>query len=319
MRDGCEKILPGKLYKYVYRDQLAKLNGVENAVSQALRATGLPQDLLWLSGEQLVAEIKSRLQKCKEALGELIPKVKNFEIETEDLYVARANRKARVEQLLSCVTKPEQRCFLLRSARRLSVFEKSDSTDETNSVVDSVYESVTHLFESDLDVGLRTEMYHWAGRYWECAWVMASQEALEKNSIPHSREIEKAMMLGVIVVATTHKVLDLGRERKADLLIMDEAGQCQAEIGAACLTLAHNAAFIGDDLQLRPVTSLSSSFEKNIRQKVCASLQVPVEASATEGSAMKIGLAVAHQQFRVARGHAFVPLPLHTSDHRLLQ
>lgn len=292
------KILPGKLYKYVYRDQLAKLNGVENAVSQALRATGLPQDLLWLSGEQLVAEIKSRLQKCKEALGELIPKVKNFEIETEDLYVARANRKARVEQLLSCVTKPEQRCFLLRSARRLSVFEKSDSTDETNSVVDSVYESVTHLFESDLDVGLRTEMFHWAARYWECAWVMASKEDLEKKNIPPSRELEKAMMLGLIVVATTHKVLDLGRERKADLLIMDEAGQCQAEIGAACLTLAHNAAFIGDDLQLRPVTSLSSSFEKNIRQKVCASLQVPVEASATEGSAMKIGLAVAHQQFR---------------------
>ena len=96
------------------------------------------------------------------------------------------------------------------------------------------------------------------------------------------------MMLGVIIVATTHKVLKLGNTKTADLLIMDEAGQCLPEIAAACLTLSRQAAFVGDVLQLQPVSNVSASMQASIEKKVVGLDVLPAAVKPLQGSAMKL-------------------------------
>lgn len=146
-------------------------------------------------------------------------------------------------------------------------------------------ESWIHCLEAPLDTALRVPMFHWAARYWECRWL---QEELRQAASKDSQRIERLMMLGVIIVATTHKVIRLGKSRVADLLIMDEAGQCLPEIAAACLTLARNAVFVGDVLQLQPVANVCDQVQRAIARKVCPNEVLPPEAMPLGGSAMKI-------------------------------
>lgn len=152
------------------------------------------------------------------------------------------------------------------------------------------YSQLIHYFEAALDTQRRVQLFHWAARYWECRWVEAQTRSAPKND---AERLERMMMLGVIIVATTHKVLKLGNTRAADLLIMDEAGQCLPEIAASCLTLSRNAAFVGDVLQLQPVANISASMQDSIAQKYGQRELLPDVVKPLQGSAMKLAQAVA--------------------------
>ena len=146
-------------------------------------------------------------------------------------------------------------------------------------------ESLIHAIDASFDATFRVEMFHWAARYWECQWIIAQER---REDLTPAGDVRRLMMLGLIIVATTHKLLSLGEKLKADLLVMDEAGQCLPEVAAACLTLADNAAFVGDILQIKPVADLPENLSRTIEAKVTGGGNLPDEVRTTTGSGMHI-------------------------------
>ncbi|WP_155803423.1 AAA domain-containing protein [Bordetella sp. FB-8] len=118
--------------------------------------------------------------------------------------------------------------------------------------------------EKMLDVVLRPTAFHLAARYWEVRWLigLASPEA------GRQAELRRLAMLFPCMVSTLHSAPRLLKDGDspmfgfADLLIVDEAGQAAPELGAAVLSLAHQAAVVGDMKQLAPISSVTQELDK---------------------------------------------------------
>lgn len=153
------------------------------------------------------------------------------------------------------------------------------------------HEQLVQRCEAAFDSAWRVPMFHWAARYWEARWLQDS--LAQKAAISDKVRIERLMMLGVIIVATTYKVVGLGQRREADLLVMDEAGQCTPEVAAALLAITRHAVFVGDIEQLQPISPLSSGAIDAIARKAAPGEQVPPAVRPDAGSGMHLARAAA--------------------------
>lgn len=126
-----------------------------------------------------------------------------------------------------------------------------------------------------LDVLVRPELFHLAGRYWEGRWLIETAEALVSNAKRFTgRDRETCEMrwrrfakLSPCLVSTAYTAPRLfdyfnGRSQPltefVDLLIIDEAGQVPPQAGAALFAFARKALVVGDTQQLEPVWGIDA-------------------------------------------------------------
>ncbi|MGK7937928.1 MAG: AAA domain-containing protein [Xenococcaceae cyanobacterium] len=124
------------------------------------------------------------------------------------------------------------------------------------------------LFERFCDLTYRVYSFHLAARYWEGRWILDSSSEIENAQYALSVALSLTCMIAPIIVATAYTLPKLfavyGNDNqndkkpyyslgKADVLIIDEAGQAQPEIGAALFSLAKRALVVGDIKQLQPI------------------------------------------------------------------
>jgi len=113
-----------------------------------------------------------------------------------------------------------------------------------------------------LDLTFKATNFHVASRYWEACFVlkMKDQRLTQKNLSP----IMMASYLGCCFVATLYTLPQMflhkeGAKNKADLLIVDEAGQATPETGASLFYWAKKAVVVGDTKQIKPVSNMNES------------------------------------------------------------
>jgi hypothetical protein len=131
------------------------------------------------------------------------------------------------------------------------------------------------------DTTLRHELFQIATHYWEGRWLMeissligkreASQRPLRLNKSEWQiRAMITPCLVSNLSMAPQFFASAVNDNSTLDLLIFDEAGQVQSEIGAASLALTKKALVIGDTLQLEPVWQITPSADHGnlIRSKV---------------------------------------------------
>lgn len=129
--------------------------------------------------------------------------------------------------------------------------------------------------EGLLDVTIRPLAFHLAARYWESRWIASIPFQTKDMVSDRLNELRRASMLAPCIVSTLHNAPKLLKQQcqenkdeylhlfgKADLFVVDEAGQAAPEFGGAILSFAHKALVVGDLKQLTPVTSISPVEDK---------------------------------------------------------
>jgi DNA topoisomerase IA len=122
------------------------------------------------------------------------------------------------------------------------------------------------LFERFCDLTYRVYSFHLTARYWEGRWIVDSSGEVENAQCALSAALRRTCMIAPIIVATAYTLPKLfavyGNDNQtnyvlglADVLIIDEAGQVQPEIGTALFSLAKRALVVGDTKQLQPIWS----------------------------------------------------------------
>ncbi|MDR2092795.1 MAG: hypothetical protein LBP58_05710 [Azoarcus sp.] len=152
-----------------------------------------------------------------------------------------------------------------------------------------------------LDTRVRTALFHLAARYWEGRYVLARLEDEQRcrDDIAYqpssAGQLRLLAMLAPVFVVTAFSVPKLMRCRlsrldaaespylfgEADLLIVDEAGQCTPEIGAVPFLFARRAIVVGDVEQLEPVWGVDNGADR----VHVAHYRLDIEAAASEGPA----------------------------------
>ena len=143
-----------------------------------------------------------------------------------------------------------------------------------------------HRFDAAQDVDYRFPLFHLAARYWEGRWLVAEQAAAEQKHPSRENLLRRCAMLGVVTVATTHKLPGLlDFQEIADVLVIDETGQCLPEVGVAMSSLARHLLAVGDCRQLQPIWACDRVATKHIAARTLG-YPPPAELSPSEGSMM---------------------------------
>ncbi|WP_417247423.1 AAA domain-containing protein [Celeribacter sp.] len=142
------------------------------------------------------------------------------------------------------------------------------------------------LIENCLDIGLRYEMFLLASHYWETRWLISTKNLLERENNPikalskRSRsDVEQRfrylaqmtpcfvstlyMLPGHLNIYDSKDTTSVNPPLRdfVDLLIVDEAGQVPAEIGAPALALSKRALIVGDIDQIEPVWNVGTGVD----------------------------------------------------------
>lgn len=131
-------------------------------------------------------------------------------------------------------------------------------------------------FERVIDTTLRVSEF-WLAVHWvEGTWLLQQKKFYDEhkgNKFPPQFLFEHSRAgLFPCAVATLYRLPRLLREslqngfaqyhwRRADLLIVDEAGQVMPQLGLAALALAKKTVVVGDALQLAPIHSVDARIE----------------------------------------------------------
>jgi hypothetical protein len=122
------------------------------------------------------------------------------------------------------------------------------------------------------------------------------------------------LAIGPVVVSTVYALPSFFKFRNipeagfnaADVMIIDEASQCQPEIITPALAFAKKAFVVGDVKQLEPVSKLAPQHEKEIRESVIGSspaAQIHADLLVTTGNAMLIAERAGGTRHLMLRGH----------------
>lgn len=143
------------------------------------------------------------------------------------------------------------------------------STAKTNELC--LEEKLEHTLFEYLDLTIKATNFHIASRYWEACFVlkMIDQRLTQNNLSP----IKVASYLGCCFVATLYTLPQMflhkeGIQEKADLLIVDEAGQARPETGASLFYWASKAVVVGDIKQIKPVSNMKESDDDYLCSKL---------------------------------------------------
>jgi 5S rRNA maturation endonuclease (ribonuclease M5) len=134
------------------------------------------------------------------------------------------------------------------------------STARTNEIC--IEEKMERTFFEYLDITIKATNFHIASRYWEACFVKGMvDQKLSQNSLS---PIKMASYLGCCFVATLYTLPQIflnkgGLSEKADLLIVDEAGQATPDTGVSLFYWAKKAVVVGDMKQIKPVSNMNES------------------------------------------------------------
>lgn len=139
------------------------------------------------------------------------------------------------------------------------------------------FRNLYSVIQDNLDKTLRPQLFHICARFWEAQYIITKKKSMNvsTSSIDKLRELA---MLAPVFVTTSYSVPKLMRNTDrsnlsdymygaADFLIVDEAGQCAAEVGSCSFLFAKKALVVGDVKQLSPVWSFSLPVDKLIYKK----------------------------------------------------
>lgn len=146
--------------------------------------------------------------------------------------------------------------------------------------LDGFYRSLLLTIQNWLDINIRPKLFHLSARYWEARYLLYKQSiSQQKDYSPTSEErLRELAMLAPVFVTTSYsapKLMQCADENRlynylygrADLLIVDEAGQSTSEIGSCTFAFAQRAIIVGDTQQLSPVWNITQPIDKLIHKK----------------------------------------------------
>jgi len=283
---GWRSWLPQWARRFFFKKRLADFVVLENEARNAFANAGVPgvhwSDTIPLLKNNLAYLVRqNNLVLCEHA--RLSEKLANAQ-ETYNRHLElRARRRKSWQEIDAMTWKPNR---LLPKELPIHRYVRNFcGTNEARRI--HARDMLWARFDSLQDLEHRVYLFHLAARYWEGRWLQMQIENIPiKNDVDRIRQL---MMLGVIVVATTHKLCDLGRKCPADLLIMDEAGQCTSEVAVAVLAFAKSAVFVGDTKQLQPVSVFNMARVEHFARSIGIDpVDVPSEFYPCKGSGMHV-------------------------------
>jgi hypothetical protein len=272
-----------RLRDKLYARRIQDLKRLRQQVSTSLEQIGHRLPLEIAATEQLLSVLSEKMEQLTSLSENALSEAQRLD---RDRQVLENSLKEHLESVADVVAACNNGRGSLSVLRALCHATKNPDLERRR----WAHNTLIHLSDATLDARLRVPMFHWAARYWEARWL---QEWLRQPTLKQpsdAQSIERLMMLGVIIVATTHKVVDLGQMRKVDLLIMDEAGQCQPHVAASLLALTQKAVFVGDVLQLKPINSMSEGVIQAIASQAGLT-HIPEAVRPDRGSGMDLARA----------------------------
>ncbi|MHB1702120.1 MAG: AAA domain-containing protein [Acidobacteriaceae bacterium] len=277
-------LLPERIHRWIYGRRMRDLALLEQEARRAFSST----QMTWHGALPAIREVIPAMRLRLDELRRQLLQVKNRgESATSDhisLSARRQRRRDTFESMRGMVLESSLPTSLKTSVPRLARDLCGSDKERAKHARDLLW----HAFDAGQDLRLRVELFHLSARYWEGRWLLAQEGGKAvKNDAAQLRQL---MMLGVVIVSTTHKLPDIGRRcAKVDLLIMDEAGQCPPEIAAPAIALAQSAILIGDTRQLQPITSLNiHQSEQFARRAGIDPSNLPPALCPARGSAMRV-------------------------------
>lgn len=242
--------IPEKIRRWWWKSGIEDLSSVEDAARKAFAAVSVEwaaePSLLQYNLQNLNASLKN-LEAQRSRLIALNTKA----IEQIKTIQNRRTLRRHLWMRLRQVLYPQRNPGELASIRYVVMLSDKDPEKRKQAT-----DMLIARMEAYCDLKYRIPLFHLAARYWEGRWLLSQKDTESKTNADY---VHERMMLGVIIVATTHKLQSLGRLSTADYLVMDEAGQCAPEIAVGTLSLTNRAIMVGDTRQLQPIDTLTGA------------------------------------------------------------
>jgi hypothetical protein len=281
---GWRSLVPRALAGFFFGKRLADLDALEVAASDYFDHAGLRWTTVLPSLGVILSSIRDRLASLNDSVGKLNEHIATDQQRLLGLNQRRKDRREAWGRLNS----------LMRVMNHIHAWEQTSIRyARTFAVHDGERQMHAHdmlwaRLDERQDLAYRIRLFHLAARYWEGRWLQTQADEVV-SKVTDETTLQKLMMLGVIVVATTDKLCDLGARSACDVLIMDESGQCAPEVAVGALSFARTAILVGDTKQLQPISRLPELLVKDLAKQSGLEVNELVQAfSPNGGSAMAI-------------------------------
>lgn len=308
---GWRAWLPQAIRERLFRKELADLGIIEISASQAFGSAGLEWTPAWPVLDEALSTAKRELTTLMQRHDAASQVKRSSEASLGTARLQREARRDAVRSLLSQTLAVKQLAPTELSTARYAIALGRKLSGRAEPARDMLWARL----DARQDLEHRVAMFHLAARYWEGRWI--AQALLTDAEVTSEMRLQRAMMLGVIIVATTHQVCKLGKDATADLLVMDEAGQCLPVVALSAAACAKTAIFVGDIRQLQPINLVSADRVEQIARRCdLAPAEVPDALNPCTGSAMTLAKHAA--KWTDGRGEAGITLMYHYRCHPVI-
>jgi hypothetical protein len=220
---------------------------------------------------RIISEKNVELENDKKYLVSLISELENKIKEEENIKSRLTNTEIKLRHLQKFIIVYQNfwlelnninKEFMLSTQKKHFQVLKNILTSHEKTIEICIEEKLTNTFFEYLDLTLRAYNFHLASRYWETRFILylKNQKMINQSPVP----LKAASYLGCCFVSTLYTLPKLflhkdGFQEKADLLIVDEAGQASPEKGVSLFYWAKKALVVGDIKQIRPITNTNES------------------------------------------------------------
>lgn len=293
MLTGWRAWVPKAIASTLWAKEVLDLKSLEASAQQAFTAARVEFTTVLPLLRQTLVNLHAKSQELQIRKGQLLTQRNEQDLQLRTMLERRTRRVATLQSLKAYWSIDDAQAPGVRaSLRAIRNFSRTEQR-----LKQSAEDSLWAMLDEKHDLVYRVPLFHLAARYWEGRWIIATNTNDASNS--SKDRIGRLMMLGVVIVATTHKLCALGKEFTADLLIMDEAGQCAPEVAVGTLAFTRRAIFVGDTQQLQPVTTISiERSEALAKQQGIAPEHLPFQLCPARGS----GMAMAQRAATVTDG-----------------
>jgi hypothetical protein len=226
-----------------------------------------------------VSEIDEQLAKIGISLNSLDP-IRHTFLLAKDVVVKA--QSAFVSTMGSLDTSISDDALILRSLKK--GLQEALSFTQNQDGLRQLLQDINKHTQDWLDTRVRIRIFHFAARYWEGRYIVSRRHSIiraqhdETFVMSSDEQLRELAMLAPVFVVTAFSAPKLMRRNlrdleenappylfgEADLLIVDEAGQGTAEIGANVFMFARKAIIVGDVDQLEPVWSMAESTDTGL-------------------------------------------------------
>lgn len=212
--------------------------------------------------EELLYNLK---EKSKEKNRKLLEKIKNHE--------TRIEQSQNLEFVSSMLSKGGN--YLLEK-EKLAIEEKLKQIPETNNDdLDDLYEVIKdnhQLLQFFYFESLRYVKRLRSKDYAQLVDILEIEESEKQvrefnKWIADDENLEKLTKVFPIILTTNISSRKLGRKYKFDLLVIDEAGQCDVATGLIPVSMCKNMVLIGDTNQLKPIVVFEESTGQHLMRQ----------------------------------------------------